>query len=93
MRNYAEMDLETVLKATSNLIVNHLADQDYDLDYPTRPINAVLATLDTAEDLVVENSIVGFAIGAKFLLRVAEALNVEIPEGLNDRLHGRVIRT
>lgn len=89
MDGFENMSLGEVIDEVARRVENEM-EGEHDLEYPSAPITAVLLVLDKARQYAAGDQLVGFAVASSFLACLVRALHVELPEGLNDRLHGRI---
>lgn len=90
MLNPKEMTLSEVIAVIGCHIGEELERQGHDIDYPDRSTAAILAVVDRCDKFAAGGDIIGFGIAARYLVDLVKAIGVQLPEELNDRLHGRI---
>jgi hypothetical protein len=88
---FDELSRVEVIHHTIDIIITQLSNLGLDVDYPRPEVAAILAAVQHARSIARPQSIqIGYGPAASLLLAMANELGATIPQGLKDRLEGRV---
>ncbi len=87
---YDEMSLSEVITQGVDHLNSDLEKAGYDTHYPENAVVALQLVMDKADDIASGDHLAGFAFASGILLAIGEGLRTKWPEGLGDRLHGRI---
>jgi len=90
---YDELSRVEVIQHAGDAIITQLWNLGLDVDYPRPEVAAVLAAVAHARSMARPQSVnAGYGPAASLMLALATELGVALPQGLKDRLEGRVRR-